>query len=89
MKTKSKPEVFNLPKLKREVAAENQSKARGCDALKDALKSAHELLAKCGGTALGIAMSGKDHPNPDEKLEELFQLCNAEGLKIGKLLNGG
>lgn len=118
-KTKTEPatEVFDLPKLKLEVALEAAAKAldypahrfntpsrkpeaqlpvdalcllhdkaQKSIALTAALKSAHDLLAKCGGTALGIAMSGKRHPNPDEKLEELFRLCNAETEKIVELL---
>lgn len=119
MKTKSEPEVFDLPKLKLEAALEVaakaldypahrlntpsrkpeaqlpvdalcllHAKAQQSVALVAALKSAHDLLSKCGGTALGIAMSGSNHPNPDEKLEELFRLCNAETQKIAKLLNG-
>lgn len=52
-----------------------------------ALESAYNLIGQCGGTALGIAMSGDSHPNPDEKLEELFHLCNDEALKLSRLLN--
>lgn len=68
-------------------AAKGKAKARECDKLRAALRSAHELLAKCGGTAMGIAMSGSNHPNPDEKLNELFTLCNEECMSISKLIN--
>lgn len=32
-----------------------------------------EFLGKMQGVCMGIAMSGKDHPNPDTALMELFQ----------------
>ena len=36
------------------------------------LKSAHDALCKAGGTALGVAMSGRDHPDPDGALTGIF-----------------
>lgn len=50
------------------------------DQLADAraqLKLAHDFIARTAGTCLGIAMSGGAHPNPDEKLMELFEDGNA------------
>jgi hypothetical protein len=32
------------------------------------LRAAYDLLQRAGGTALGIAISGSDHPNPDGAL---------------------
>ncbi len=41
------------------------------------LKLADEFIARTAGTCLGLAMSGANHPNPDEKLMELFEDGNA------------
>jgi hypothetical protein len=42
----------------------------------DLLKEAHELLARSAGEALGLAMSGKNHPNPDKVLTGIFERHN-------------
>lgn len=45
--------------------------------LEKALKSALEAVNKAGGVALGVAMSGRNHPNPDGALMDVFQTCQA------------
>lgn len=39
------------------------------------LRAAYDALCKAAGTALGVAISGKAHPNPDEVLTEVFHAC--------------
>lgn len=43
-----------------------------------ALKRALAFIDKASGTALGVAMSGRDHPNPDGALTELAM----EGIEL-------
>lgn len=38
------------------------------------LRAAYDLLQKAGGTALGLAMSGSNHPDPDGALMEIQAL---------------
>ena len=38
-----------------------------------AAREAHEFISMAQGTCLGVAMSGKDHPNPDEALMNVFR----------------
>lgn len=45
-----------------------------------ALRHTLRFVDKASGTALGIAMSGKRHPNPDEVLEELSR----EGMALSE-----
>lgn len=35
------------------------------------LRAAYDLLQRAGGTALGIAISGSSHPNPDGALMDI------------------
>lgn len=44
---------------------------------REQLTKANDFIARTAGTCLGIAMSGANHPNPDEKLMELFEDGNA------------
>ncbi len=50
--------------------------------LVEALKAALLFVDKTSGTALGIAMSGSRHPNPDEVLTDL----STEGMELAATL---
>lgn len=49
----------------------------------DALKLASKYVDRTAGTALGIAMSGDEHPNPDEVLMTLAE----DGLALSPKLH--
>lgn len=50
------------------------------------IKAAHDALCEAAGTSLGVAMSGDDHPNPDEVLTDVFRSCNAAASGLADLL---
>jgi hypothetical protein len=56
--------------------------------LKAALTVCLEAVNKAGGTALGVAMSGKNHPNPDGALMGVFQACQEASAKGAAALSG-
>jgi hypothetical protein len=51
----------------------------------EALREARETLDYAGGSALALAMSGKDHPRMDEILNEIFQRCRDAGNRLAKI----
>lgn len=52
------------------------------DELLESLRAAKKFVDKASGTALGVAMSGKNHPNPSGTLEAL----SMEGIDLGNSL---
>ena len=57
------------------------------DRLRAGLVEATNFVARTSGTALGIAMSGEDHPNPDEVLMDLAHDGIDLSTKLAALLN--
>lgn len=57
--------------------------------LRKALKVCLDDVNKAGGTALGVAMSGKNHPNPDGALMDVFQSCQEAAVKASDALSEG
>ena len=56
--------------------------------LRKALTACLEAVNKAGGTALGVAMSGKHHPDPEGALMGVFQSCQ-EASAVGSAALSG
>lgn len=52
------------------------------DRILETLKLAAAAIDKAGGTCLGVAMSGGDHPNPSGALMEVFETCQSASRSV-------
>lgn len=65
-----------------------EAKDRRIEALKAALASQMHFLGEVAGTCLGLAMSGKDHPDPDGALMGLFNAAQSHTADVRAALSG-